>query len=80
VSDWTGQKNGWRAASAYGVLSIDEYQMVVCPIFLGSGRPLLTGVSKNTRPELVEAKPSPSEFLPEPAQQPVSYSKRRLSH
>jgi dihydrofolate reductase len=59
---------------------IDEYQMVVCPIFLGSGRPLLTGVSKNTRPELVEAKPSPSEFLPEPAQQPVSYSKRRLSH
>jgi len=36
---------------------IDEYQMVVCPIFLGSGRPLLTGVSKNTKLELVEAKP-----------------------
>ena len=36
---------------------IDEYQLVFCPIFLGSGRPLLTGVSKNTRLELVEAKP-----------------------
>ena len=36
---------------------IDEYQMVVCPIFLGSGRPLLTGVSKDSRPELLEAKP-----------------------
>ena len=36
---------------------IDEYQMVVCPIFLGSGRPLLTGVSKDSRLELVEAKP-----------------------
>lgn len=36
---------------------IDEYQMVVCPIFLGSGRPLLTGVSKNSKLELVEAKP-----------------------
>jgi dihydrofolate reductase len=36
---------------------IDEYQFVVCPIFLGSGRPLLSGVSKNSRLELVEAKP-----------------------
>jgi dihydrofolate reductase len=36
---------------------IDEYQMVVCLIFLGSGRPLLTGVSKDSRLELVEAKP-----------------------
>ena len=36
---------------------IDEYQVVVCPIFLGSGRALLTGVSKNLTMELVEAKP-----------------------
>ena len=36
---------------------IDEYQLVVCPIFLGSGRPLLTGVSKNSRLKLVEARP-----------------------
>jgi dihydrofolate reductase len=36
---------------------IDEYQVVVCPIFLGSGRALLTGVSKNLTLELVEAKP-----------------------
>jgi dihydrofolate reductase len=40
---------------------IDEYQFVVCPILLGSGRPLLlSGVSKNARLELVEAKPYPS--------------------
>jgi dihydrofolate reductase len=36
---------------------IDEYQFVLCPVFLGSGRPLLTGVSKNSKLELVEAKP-----------------------
>ena len=39
---------------------IDEYQFVVCPIFLASGRQLLNGVSKNTRLELVQAKPYPS--------------------
>jgi dihydrofolate reductase len=39
---------------------IDEYQFVVCPIFLGTGRPLLNGVSKNSRLELVEAKPYPT--------------------
>jgi dihydrofolate reductase len=39
---------------------IDEYQFVVCPILLGSGRPLLSGVSKNSRLDLVEAKPYPS--------------------
>jgi dihydrofolate reductase len=39
---------------------IDEYQLVVCPIFLGNGRPLLSGVSRNTRLKLVEAKPYPS--------------------
>jgi dihydrofolate reductase len=34
---------------------IDEYQFVVCPIFLGSGQPLLSGVSKSVRLELLEA-------------------------
>ena len=35
---------------------IDEYQFVVCPVFLGSGRPLLSGVSKSVRLELLEAR------------------------
>lgn len=35
---------------------IDEYQFVVCPILLGSGRPLLSGVSKSSRLDLLEAK------------------------
>jgi dihydrofolate reductase len=35
---------------------IDEYQFVVCPILLGSGRPLLSGVSKSLRLNLLEAK------------------------
>ncbi len=39
---------------------IDEYQFVVCPIFLGSGQPLLSGVSKRLRLDLLEAKPLPS--------------------
>jgi dihydrofolate reductase len=39
---------------------IDEYQFVVCPILLGSGQPLLSGVSKHLRLDLVEAKPLPS--------------------
>ena len=38
----------------YGL--IDEYQFVVCPILLGSGRPLLSGVAKSLRLELLEAK------------------------
>ena len=38
---------------------IDEYQFVVCPILLGSGRPLLSNVSKNLRLDLVEAKQYP---------------------
>jgi len=38
----------------YGL--IDEYQFVVCPILLGSGRTLLSGVSKSSRLELFEAK------------------------
>jgi dihydrofolate reductase len=39
---------------------IDEYQFVVCPILLGSGRPLLSGVSKSLKLDLLEAKQYPS--------------------
>jgi dihydrofolate reductase len=39
---------------------IDEYQFVVCPILLGSGQPLLRGVSKRLRLDLLEAKTLPS--------------------
>jgi dihydrofolate reductase len=39
---------------------IDEYHFVVSPIFLGSGRPLLSGVSKSSRLDLLEAKGYPS--------------------
>jgi dihydrofolate reductase len=39
---------------------IDEYQFVVSPVILGSGRPLLSGVSKSSRLDLLEAKPYPS--------------------
>src|SRR4029450_6508042 len=39
---------------------IDEYQFAVCPILLGSGRPLFSDVSKSTRLDLLEAKASPS--------------------
>ena len=35
---------------------IDEYQFCVCPIFLGSGRPLLGEVSKSVRLDLLEAR------------------------
>ena len=34
---------------------IDEYQFVVCPLFLGSGQPLLSGVSKSVKLDLLEA-------------------------
>ena len=34
---------------------IDEYQFVVCPILLGSGRPLLSGVSKRLKLDLLGA-------------------------
>jgi dihydrofolate reductase len=36
---------------------IDEYQFVINPILLGSGRPLLAGVTKSSKLELLEAKP-----------------------
>ncbi len=39
---------------------IDEYQFVVSPILLGSGRPLLRGMSKSSRLDLLEAKAYPS--------------------
>jgi dihydrofolate reductase len=39
---------------------IDEYQFAVCPILLGSGRPLLSDVSKRLRLALLEAKALPS--------------------
>jgi dihydrofolate reductase len=39
---------------------IDEYQFVVCPILLGSGRSLFSDVSKSTRLDLLEAKAYPS--------------------
>jgi len=35
---------------------IDEYQCVVCPVLLESGRPLLSGMSKGLRLDLLEAK------------------------
>jgi dihydrofolate reductase len=35
---------------------IDEYQFAVCPTLLGSGQPLLKGVSKGSRLSLLEAK------------------------
>ncbi len=35
---------------------IDEYQFAVCPMLLGSGRPLISGVSKRLRLDLLEAK------------------------
>jgi dihydrofolate reductase len=39
---------------------IDEYQFVVGPVLLGSGRPLLSGVSKRSRLDLLEARKYPS--------------------
>ena len=39
---------------------IDEYQFAVCPIFLGSGQPLLSGLSKRLRLHLVEDRALPS--------------------
>jgi dihydrofolate reductase len=39
---------------------IDEYQFVVGPILIGSGKPLFSGVSKSVKLELQEAKKYPS--------------------
>jgi dihydrofolate reductase len=35
---------------------IDEYQLVVCPVFIGAGRPLVSDVSKRLKLDLVEAR------------------------
>lgn len=39
---------------------IDEYQLVVCPVLLGSGRPLMGGLGGLRTLRLVEARPYPS--------------------
>jgi dihydrofolate reductase len=39
---------------------IDEYQFVVCPVLLGSGRPLLSAVMKTLKLDLLEVKKYPS--------------------
>lgn len=39
---------------------VDEYQFVVNPILLGSGRPLLSGTSRSARLDLVESRKYPS--------------------
>jgi dihydrofolate reductase len=39
---------------------IDEYQCVMCPIFLAGGRPLLSGVSKSVPLDLLEVRAYPS--------------------
>jgi dihydrofolate reductase len=36
---------------------IDEYQFIVCPVLIGSGRSLVSGVSSRRTLELLEAKP-----------------------
>jgi dihydrofolate reductase len=33
---------------------IDEYQLLVCPVFIGRGRPLLDGVSRSVKLNLPE--------------------------
>ena len=39
---------------------VDEYQFVVGPVLLGSGRALIDGVSQRTRLNLLDARPYPS--------------------
>jgi dihydrofolate reductase len=39
---------------------IDEYQFVVCPVFLGDGRRLLEGTSQSVKLELLETRKYPS--------------------
>ena len=39
---------------------IDEYRFVVGPVLLGSGRPLISGVPRSSRLDLLEAKTYPS--------------------
>ena len=44
--------------AAHGL--VDEYHFVVGPLLLGSGRPLVSGVAKSQRLDLLEARPFPS--------------------
>jgi dihydrofolate reductase len=44
--------------SALGL--IDEYQLVVCPVLLGGGRSLVSGMAGRVSLELLEARPFPS--------------------
>jgi dihydrofolate reductase len=39
---------------------VDEYHFIVAPVVLGSGRPLVSGVTNRTRLRLVDATPFPS--------------------
>jgi len=39
---------------------IDEYQLVVCPVLLGGGRSLVSGMAGRVSLELLEARPFPS--------------------
>jgi dihydrofolate reductase len=39
---------------------VDEYRFVVGPVLLGRGRPLISGLPKSSRLDLLEAKPYPS--------------------
>jgi dihydrofolate reductase len=39
---------------------IDEYQLAVCPVFIGRGRSLLDGISQPVRLELAESRRLPS--------------------
>jgi dihydrofolate reductase len=50
-----GSESIFSALTALGL--IDEYQLVVNPVLLGSGRQLMNGVSASTKLELVETKP-----------------------
>ncbi len=34
---------------------IDEYQFVACPVFIGQGRPLLSGLSTPMKLDLIES-------------------------
>jgi dihydrofolate reductase len=47
-----------KELAAHGL--IDEYVLVVCPLLLAGGRPLLTGVPRTTKLRLLEAKSFPS--------------------